>query len=144
MTGDAAAAVLLVRAGRRVVALALDHLVEVVDPGVPITVPARQPALRGLTSIRGKLVPLVHLGALLDGSGCPEQVSDAGVVIAVGERRICLEVEGLEEVLRESALPVPPGAEPLPWASGVTRGPDGLVPVLDLPALGGRLAEGGS
>ena len=144
MTGDEPAAVLLVRAGRRVVALALDHLVEVVAPGVPIPVPARQPALRGLTSIRGKLVPLVHLGALLDGSDCPEQVSDAGVVIAVGERRICLEVEGVEEVLRESALPVPPGAEPLPWASGVTRGPDGLVPVLDLPALGGRLAEGGS
>jgi chemotaxis signal transduction protein len=137
-------AVLLVRAGRRVVGLALDHLVEVVDPGVPIHVPARQPALRGLTSIRGKLVPLVHLGALLDGGTCPEQVSDAGVVIAVGARRICFEVERVEEVLRGSALPVPPGAEGVPWALGVTRGPDGLVPVLDLPALGGRLAEGGS
>jgi chemotaxis signal transduction protein len=137
-------AVLLVRAGRRLVALALDHLVEVVDPGVPIEVPARQPALRGLASIRGKLVPLVHLGALLEGSTCPERVGDAGVIIAVGNRRICLEVEAVEEVLRQPALPVPPGAEPLPWALGVTRGPHGLVPVLDLPALGGRLADGGS
>ena len=137
-------AVLLVRAGRRSVALALDHLVEVVDPGTPIGVPARQPALRGLTSIRGRLVPLIHLGALLDGTACPERVSDAGVVIAVGDRRICLEVEAVEEVLRESALPVRPGAEALPWARGVTRGPNGLVPVLDIPALGGRLAEGGS
>ena len=137
-------AVLLVRAGRRSVALALDHLVEVVDPGTPIGVPAQQPALRGLTSIRGRLVPLIHLGALLDGTACPDGVSDAGVVIAVGDRRICLEVEAVEDVLRESALPVPPGAEALPWAQGVTRGPNGLVPVLDIPALGGRLAEGGS
>jgi len=137
-------ALLLVRAGRRVVALALDHLVEVVDPGTPIGVPARQPALRGLTRIRGKLVPLIHLGALLDGTTCPIDVSDAGVVIAVGDRRICLEVEAVEDVLRGSALPVPPGAEALPWARGVTRGPNGLVPVLDIPALGGRLAEGGS
>ena len=137
-------ALLLVRAGRRAVALALDHLVEVVDPGKPIGVPARQPALRGLTSIRGKLVPLIHLGALLEGTPCPDTVSDAGVVIAVGDRRICLEVEAVEEVLRESALPVPPGAESLPWAQGVTRGPNGLVPVLDIPALGGRLADGGS
>jgi chemotaxis signal transduction protein len=136
-------ALLLVRAGRRSVALALDHLVEVVDPGVPIGVPARQPALRGLASIRGKLVPLINLGAFLDGTTCPEGVSDAGVVIAVGDRRICLEVDAVEEVLREPALPVPPGADALPWAQAVTRGPDGLVPVLDIPALGGRLADGG-
>jgi chemotaxis signal transduction protein len=143
MSGDESA-VLIVRAGRRRVALALAHLVEVVDPGRPIGVPARQPALRGLANIRGKLVPLVHLGTLLDGGVCPASMSDAGVVIAVGDRRICLEVEAVEEVLREPALPVPPGAEALSWALGVTRGPDGLVPVLDIPALGGRLAEGGS
>ncbi|HLQ23910.1 MAG TPA: chemotaxis protein CheW [Gemmatimonadales bacterium] len=136
-------AMLLVRAGRRQVALTLEHLVEVVDPGMPIGVPARQPALRGLTTVRGQLVPLVHLGALLDGGACPAAVGDAGVVIAVGDRRICLEVEAVEEVVREPALPVPAG-ETLPWALGVTRASGGLVPVLDIPALGGRLVEGGS
>lgn len=136
-------AVLLVRAGRRTVALALEHLVEVVDPGIPIEVPARQPALRGLARVRGKLVPLIHLGALLDGGGCPPSLGETGVLIAVGQQHFCLEVDAVEELLRESALPVPPG-DALPWALGVTRGPAGLVPVLDLPALGGRLVEGGS
>jgi len=142
MSGPAFA-MLLVRAGKRQVALSLDHLVEVVDPGVPIGVPARQPAFRGLTTVRGRLLPLVHLGALLDGGACPAGVGSAGIVIAVGDRRICLEVEAAEEVVREPALPVPAG-EALPWALGVTRVPGGLVPVLDIPALGGRLAEGGS
>jgi chemotaxis signal transduction protein len=136
-------AMLLVRAGRRQVALTLDHLIEVVDPGLPVVVPARQPAFRGLTTVRGRLVPLVHLGTLLDGGVCPADVGAAGVVIAVGNRRFCLEVETVDEVVREPALPVPAG-ETLPWALGVTRAPGGLVPVLDIPALGGRLAEGGS
>jgi chemotaxis signal transduction protein len=142
MSGPALA-MLLVRAGKRQVALSLDHLVEIVDPGVPIGVPARQPALRGLTMVRGRLLPLVHLGALLDGGACPAGVGGAGIVIAVDDRRICLEVEAAEEVVRAPALPVPAG-EALPWALGVTRAPGGLVPVLDIPALGGRLAEGGS
>ncbi len=64
-------------------------------------------------------------------------------MIAVGDRRICLEVEAVDEVVREPALPVPAG-ETLPWALGVTRTPGGLIPVLDIPALGGRLAEGGT
>lgn len=134
---------LLVRAGGRRVALSLDHLVEVVEPGVPVGVPARQPALRGLTMVRGRLLPLVHLGAFLEGSACPAGLGEAGVVIQVDDRRICLEVEAVEEVVREPALPVPPG-EALPWALGVARAPGGLVPVLDIPALGGRLKEGGS
>jgi chemotaxis signal transduction protein len=140
---SAARAMLLVLAGHRRVALTLDDLVEVVDPGTPIGVPARQPAFRGLTTVRGRLVPLVHLGTLLDGGACPAGAGEAGVVIAVGDHRICLEVEAVEEVVQEPALPVPAG-ETLPWALGVTRAPDGLVPVLDIPALGGRLVEGGS
>jgi chemotaxis signal transduction protein len=140
---SATRAMLLVRAGRRQVALTLEHLIEVVDPGLPVGVPACQPAFRGLTTVRGRLVPLVHLGTLLDGGVCPAEVGEAGVVIAVGDRCICLEVETVDEVVREPALPVPAG-ETLPWALGVTRAPGGLVPVLDIPALGGRLAEGGS
>jgi chemotaxis signal transduction protein len=136
-------AVLVVLAGRRRVALSLGDLVEVVEPTPPMPVPARQAAFRGLTTVRGTLVPLVHLGALLDGGDAPEAPPQAAVVIAVGGRRICLEVEAVEEVLRVSALPAPPG-QGLPWAVGVARTADGLLPVLDVPALGIRLADGGA
>ena len=40
--------------------------------------------------------------------------------------------------MREAALPLPDG-ESLPWATGVAVRPDGLVPILDLDALGERL-----
>jgi len=42
--------------------------------------------------------------------------------------------------VREAALPVPPGSA-LPWAIGVARHPDGLVPLLDLAALSARFME---
>ncbi|HET8623192.1 MAG TPA: chemotaxis protein CheW [Gemmatimonadales bacterium] len=137
------ASVLLARAGERRVALPLEHLVEVVDPGPAVPVPAREPALRGLATLRGRLVPLVHLGALLDGVRCPDSVSDAGIVIDVAGRALCLEVEAVEEVTRGDVVPVPAG-EALPWALGVVRAPEGLVPILDVAAVGSRLVEGGS
>ena len=137
------ASVLLARAGERRVALPLEHLVEVVDPGPAVPVPAREPALRGLATLRGRLVPLVHLGALLDGVRCPDSVSEAGIVIDVAGRALCLEVEAVEEVTRGDVVPVPAG-EALPWALGVVRAPEGLVPILDVAAVGSRLVEGGS
>jgi chemotaxis signal transduction protein len=138
-----ASAVLLARAGRRRVALPLEHLVEVVDPGPAVPVPAREPALRGLATLRGRLIPLVHLGALLDGAQCPPAASDAAIVIDVAGRALCLEVEAVEEVTRGDVVPVPAG-EALPWAVGVVRAADGLVPILDVAAVGSRLVEGGS
>jgi len=134
---------LLARAGPRLVALPLEHLVEVIDPGPVVPVPAREPALRGLASLRGRLIPLVHLGAFLDGGCCPTAPSDAAIVIAVAGRALCLEVEAVEAVTQGDMVPVPAG-EALPWALGVVRAADGLVPILDVAAVGSRLLEGGS
>ena len=136
-------AVLLARAGSRRVALPLEHLVEVIDPGPAVPVPAREPALRGLASLRGRLIPLVHLGALLDGGACPARPGDAAVVIAVRGCALGLEVEAVEAVTHGDVVPVPAG-EALPWALGVVRSPGGLVPILDVAAVGSRLLEGGS
>jgi hypothetical protein len=68
------------------------------------------------------------------------KAGNVGVVVNLSGRRVCLEVEDAEVLVRGTALPVPPG-ETLPWAVGVARHAEGLVPLLDLPALSSRLTE---
>jgi hypothetical protein len=65
------------------------------------------------------------------------------VLVDVEGRRVCLEIEEAEILVREAALPVPPG-ETLPWTIGVARHADGWVPLLDLSALSSRLMEAAS
>jgi chemotaxis signal transduction protein len=131
---------LLVRAGNRRVGLQLGDVLEVVALGDVHPVPVVEPAVRGLVAVQGRMVPLVHLGALLDGADQSLVPGGVGVVVALEGRRLCLEVQEAELLVREPALPVPPG-EALPWAVGVARHSDGLVPLLDLTALSSRLME---
>ncbi len=131
---------LLVRAGGRRVGLSLDQVIEVLDLGPVYPVPSTEPAVRGVTSSRGRLVPLVHLAALLDGRGSAPSDGGTAVMVRVGGRQVCLEVDEAEEVLREPGLPVPEDA-PLPFAVAVARQPDGIVPLLDLTAIGVRISE---
>ncbi len=131
---------LLVRAGHRLVGLPLAQVVEVLDPGTAFPVPATEPAVRGVAVVRGRIVPLVHLGALLEGRPCPQDRSDVAVMVELAGRRLCLELEAAETVLYEPGLPIAPGAG-LPWAAAVARTEHGLVPLLDLTALGARFTE---
>lgn len=131
---------LLVRAGGRRVGLALDQVIEVLDLGPVYPVPATEPAIRGVTSSRGRLVPLVHLASLLDGRGSAASGGGTAVLVWLGGRSVCLEVDDAEEVLREPGLPVPEDAS-LPFAVAVARQPDGIVPLLDLTAIGARISE---
>jgi chemotaxis signal transduction protein len=128
---------LLVHAGHRRVGLALDQVIEVLDLGPVHPVPSTDPAVRGVTSSRGRIVPLVHLATLLGGAGGE---GGTAVLVRLDGRRVCIEVDRAEEVLREPGLPVPPDA-PLPFTVAVARHPDGIVPLLDLTAVGARLAE---
>jgi purine-binding chemotaxis protein CheW len=131
---------LLVKAGGRSVGLALDQVIEVLDPGDAYPVPAVEPAVRGVTTVRGRIMPLVHLGALLDGARCPAERGDTAVVVELSGRRVCLEVEAAESVLADTGLPVPADAA-MPWAVAVARTEEGLLPLLDLTALGARITE---
>jgi chemotaxis signal transduction protein len=89
------------------------------------------------------LVPLVHLGALLGERDAPAERGRATVLVEVGAgegvRQVAFEVDDADDVVREPALPVPQG-ESLRWASGVARRRGALVPILDLDALGDRIA----
>jgi chemotaxis signal transduction protein len=131
---------LLVRAGGRRVGLALEQVIEVLDLGPVYPVPSAEPAVRGVTSSRGRLVPLVHLASLLDGRVGAESGGGTAVLVRVGGRRVCLEVDDAEEVLREPGLPIPQDVS-LPFAVAVARQADGIVPLLDLTAVGARISE---
>ena len=129
---------LLVRAERRAYGLPLDRVVEVADLTEVLEVPRAQPAMRGLTLLRGRLVPLVHLAAFLGQRTPPVERGRAVVLVELQGRFVAFEVDDAEAVVREAALPLPEG-ESLPWATGVAPREDGLVPILDLDALGDRI-----
>ncbi len=131
---------LLVRAGGRRVGLSLEQVVEVLDLGPVYPVPSLDRAVRGVTASRGRLVPLVHLAALLDERIASDSGGGTAVLMRIGPRRVCLEVDEAEEVLREPGLPVPPEVS-LPFAVAVSRQPEGIVPLLDLTAVGARISE---
>ena len=128
----------MVRVGGRPYGLPLGPVLEVGDLGEVLDVPRALPAVRGLTPVRGRLVPLIHLGALLKNQTPPVERGGAMVLVTIGGRLVEFEVDDADEVVREAPLPVPPG-ESLPWASGMGRREGGLVPILDLEALGERI-----
>lgn len=128
---------LLVTVGGRAVGLAVEGVVEVFTPEAVYPVPASSPAVRGVVPVRGRLVPLVHLGSLL--GGAPPAAPGETAVLVDAPRPIALEVDAAEAVVHESLLP-PPDGEQLPWAVGLAVGTAGPVPVLDLAAVVARLA----
>jgi purine-binding chemotaxis protein CheW len=129
-----------VRTGSRRVGLELAHVVEVVQVAAVHPVPSREPAVRGVVQIHGRILPVIHLGALLDAGPCPALPGDLVVVVMLDGKRVCLEIDDAEVVVRQPAMPVPPGSA-LPWAIGVARYSETLVPLLDLTALSSRFME---
>jgi chemotaxis signal transduction protein len=134
---------LLVRVDGKAYGLPLARVLEVGDLADVLDVPRALAAMRGLTPLRGRLVPVVHLGALMGDRSPPTDRGRAAVLVELGAgegaRRVAFEVDDADAVVREPALPVPPG-EALPWASGVARRRGTLIPILDLDALGDRIA----
>jgi chemotaxis signal transduction protein len=135
---------LLVRAEGKSYGLPVAKVLEVGDAKEVLDVPRSLPAVRGLTPLRGRLVPLIHLGAFLTGRAAPAEAGRTVVLVDMGGRQVAFEVDDADAVVREESLPVPRG-QTLPWASGVAEqggaGVGGaLVPILDLDALGDRLA----
>jgi chemotaxis signal transduction protein len=139
---------LLVRSEGKAYGLPVGRVLEVGDATEVLQIPRRLPAVRGLTPLRGRLVPLIHLGALLTGREAPQAVEGVCTIVLVelgasgvgGGRQVAFEVDDADAVVREQPLPVPRG-QTLPWAAGVAQhsGEEGLVPILDLDALSDRI-----
>src|SRR2546422_8448167 len=75
---------LLVRAEGRLYGLPLGRVLEVDDLGEVLDVPRVLVAMRGLTPLRGRLVPLVHLGALLADRPPPAERGRTTVLVGLG------------------------------------------------------------
>ncbi|HEY3279459.1 MAG TPA: chemotaxis protein CheW [Gemmatimonadales bacterium] len=129
---------LLVRAAGKAYGLPVGRVLEVADAGEVLDVPRLLPAVRGLTPLRGRLVPLVHLAAFLSGGAAPPEAGATVVLVELGSRQVAFEVDDADAVVRQDPLPVPRG-QSLPWASGVGEQDGTLVPILDLEALGDRI-----
>ena len=135
---------LLVRAGGQSYGLPVARVLEVGDATQILSIPSKIPSVRGLTPLRGRLVPLVHLDAFLKGGAVPAGESAAVRTVVLVElgagarKQVAFEVDDVDAVVREQPLPVPRG-QAFPWASGVAAQHDGLVPILDLDALGDRI-----
>jgi len=129
---------LLVRADGKRYGLPVASVVEVGDLGEVLDVPRTLASVRGLTPLRGRLVPLIHLAALLGERPPPPDRGRSAVLVRLRGRFVAFEVDDADEVVREPALPVPPG-QSLPWAAGVAQREGALVPILDLDMLGERI-----
>ena len=123
---------LLVRAGNRRVGLELSAVFEVTQLGAVHPVPSVEPALRGVAAVQGRMVPVVHLGALLEGTACPpRRRKPRGGGDAGGPAPVSRDRRSGDRWCGSRPCRFPPGRR-LPWAVGVARHEDGLVPLLDL------------
>ena len=127
---------LLVRLGARRLGLPIDNVVAVEALGTVHPVPASDPACRGVTNTRGRLMPVLSLRALVEDPAGDESTA---IVLQLDGRFCCLSVEDAEAIVEGDLLPVPQG-ETLSWATAVVRRPEGLIPLLDIAALGERLS----
>jgi chemotaxis signal transduction protein len=133
---------LIARAGEREVAIPIEAVDEVVALDAALAAPGVVPAVRGVVPVRGRLVPLAHLGALLRGGAPPAAMAPVGIALTVRARRVVLEVDGSPDLCDAAAEPLPPGWHGR-WATATVRRAGALIPVLDVDWLADRLDGGG-
>src|SRR5207247_9217666 len=99
---------LLVRVDGKEYGLPLARVLQVGDLAEVLSVPRALPAMRGLTPLRGRLVPVVHLGALLGARTPPLERGRAAVLVELGRggkgggrRHVPLEVNDADVVGRQ-------------------------------------------
>jgi len=129
---------LVVRTDRGRLGLALGDVVEVAVAEGVTQVPGRHRAVRGVVQLRGRLVPLVHLRAILTDTEPPAEISDTCVLATCAGRAVALEVDEVDTIVPDPPEPVPSGWR-IPWVVGVARRRGDVIPVVDAAALAGRL-----
>lgn len=125
---------LLVQADGERLGIRVGDVRAVLDAGEVAPAPGGHPAVRGVMRVRDRPVPLVDLPLLLGrGAGRPEARRTV-VLVHAREGAVALAVDEAEAVVREATLPLPPSWR-LPWAGGVARSAEGLIPIVDMAVL---------
>ena len=133
---------LLVRAGGSRYGLRLDQVLEVVDGFEVSSAPVVHTAVRGVTQMRRRSVPLVHLSSLITNESAPSSTMETAVLARCLGSLVAFEVDDADAVANDEPVAVP-DAWQLPWVCAVIRTEGSLVPVIDLDILGERLVATG-
>ncbi len=134
---------LLVNAGGNQYGLRLDQVVEVVDGFEVTSAPKVHASVRGVTRMRDRSVPLVHLASLIANDPAPPEEENTAVLARCLGSLVAFEVEDADAVAHDAPEEVP-DAWHLPWIFGVVRREGELVPVVDLDVLAERLTATGA
>lgn len=134
---------LLVEAGGARYGLRLADVRQVIELPPAYAAPSMHRAVLGVIQAGGRLMPLVDLAALVESDRDPAPGAVLGVVTLCADRLVTLAVEEAEAVVRDDPGPLPPGWD-LPWALGVAREGETLVPVIDMDVLAERLVSAGA
>ncbi len=129
---------LLVRVAANQYGLPLESVSEIIPLTGVLPIPGALEAVRGVLPVRGRLVPVVHLGALMSETAAPEISSEAAVVVVTPVGTLALEVDEATDIMRDAPGAVPAGWD-LPWASGVAHREGNLIPIVDIAVLAERV-----
>ena len=130
-----------VRVGKEHYALPVENVLEIAELGEIAPVPSSGSALLGVRNLRGQVLPVFRLSAIL---GLDSRTPPGQVVVAEADgRRAGL---AIDEVTDVGSLAVALSNEPdSPFLTGSTFDKDQLVSVIDVPrmfaALGGLAAQ---
>jgi purine-binding chemotaxis protein CheW len=102
---------LVVRAGKQLYALPLEHVEETMRPLAVRTVAGVLPFVRGMAVIRGVPVPVVDATSIVGGNNQPPSHATRFVALKMADRRVALSVDqvlGVRQIGRNQLSDLPP------------------------------------
>lgn len=136
--------VLVFQASEQLFAVRASGVVEVLRAATLAPFPDQHPAVEGVLSLRGSLVPVISIPWLLDAGAAAMQHSDHLIVVRIDEASLALRVDrAIDLVVLRTDQPAPPvnastsnaSGSGHDWIEWVAKTSHGIVHVLDVKRL---------